>query len=120
MSFLLSWLVLAAAVWVTAELLPSVEVRSFWSALVVAAVFGVLNFFLGWLFFVVFGIVTLGIAWLLSFVTRWLIDAIILTFTDKLIGDFRVESFGSALIAALVMSLLGTIGQGLLAWGGLV
>jgi putative membrane protein len=119
MSFILSWLVLALAVWVTAELMPSVHVRSFKNALIVAAVFGILNFFLGKLFFVFFGVVTLGIAWLLSFVTRWLIDAIILSFTDSLIGDFRVDSFGSALIAAAIMSLLGTAGQWALVLVGL-
>ena len=120
MSFLLSWLVLALAVWATAALMPSVQLRDFPSAVITAAVFGLLNFFLGWLFMVVFGIVTLGIAWLLSFVTRWLIDAILLKLTDSLFEGFHIETFGSALLAALLMSGFGTLGQWLLASLGVV
>lgn len=120
MSFLLTWLVLAVAVWITAEMLPSVEIRSFKNAFIVAAVFGILNFLLGKLIFFVFGLVTFGIAWLLSFVTRWLIDAILLKFTDALLGDFRVQSFGSAMLAAALMSLFGTLGQWLLMLLGLI
>lgn len=120
MSFLLSWLVLAAAVWLTAELLAGVRLKSFSSAIGVAAVFGLLNFFLGWLFMFFFGIVTLGIAWLLSFVTRWLVDAIILKMTDGIFDSFEIEDFGTALLAALLMSGFGTLGQWLLALVGLI
>ncbi|MFB6374941.1 MAG: hypothetical protein ABEN55_17885 [Bradymonadaceae bacterium] len=52
--------------------------------------------------------------------TRWLIDAILLKFTDAMLGDFRVQSFGSALLAALCMSAFGTIGQWLLMLLGVV
>lgn len=120
MSFLLSWLVLAVAVWATAAMLPSVEVRSFPKAIIVAGLFGLMNFFLGWLFLFFFGVITLGIAWLLSFITRWIIDAIFLTFVDSLVDDFKVEGFGSALLAALLMSGFGTIGQWLLMLLGLI
>ena len=82
MGFLLSWLILTVAVWITAAVLPGIHVKSFGDALLVAAVFGVLNFFLGWIFFTVFTVATLGLAWLLAFVTRWIINAIILKITD--------------------------------------
>ena len=120
MSFLLSWLVLAAAVWLTATLLAGVQIKNFSSAIFVAAVFGLLNFFLGWLFMFVFGIVTLGIAWLLSFVTRWFVDAILLKMTDGVIESFEIENFGTALLASLLMSGFGTLGQWLLTLIGLI
>ncbi len=111
MELLLSWLILSFAVWATAALLPGMRVRSFGSAIVVAALFGILNFFLGWLFFTVFTVATLGLAWLFAFITRWIINAIILKITDALTDRLTVDGFGWALGAALVMSALGTLGQ---------
>lgn len=111
MGFLVSWLILAAAVWITAAVLPGFHVKNFGSAVLVAAIFGVLNFFLGWLFFTVFTIATLGLAYLLAFLTRWLINAILLKITDAATDHLTIDSFGWALGGALLMSLLGTAGQ---------
>src|SRR5690606_4450664 len=40
MGILLSWLILTLAVWVTAMVLPGIHVKSFGSAIIVAAIFG--------------------------------------------------------------------------------
>ncbi len=114
MNLLLSWLILSVSVWVTAAILPGIKVRSFGGAIWAAAIFGVLNALLGWLFFTVFAIATLGLAWLLAFLTRWIINAILLSLTGKLTDALEVRSFGSALVGALVMSLVGTFLQWLL------
>ena len=111
MELILSWLILSLAVWVTAMVLPGFHVKSFGSALLVGAVFGVLNFLLGWLLFTIFAIATLGIAWLLAFITRWIIDALLLKLTDALTDHLTIDSFGWALGGALMMSLIGTIGE---------
>lgn len=111
MEFLLSWLILSFAVWATAALLPGMRIKSFPSAILVAALFGILNFFLGWLLFAVFTIGTLGLAWLLAFITRWIINAIILKLTDAMTDHLKIDGFGWALAAAAVMSLLGTVGE---------
>jgi putative membrane protein len=111
MSLILSWLILSLAVWVTAAVLPGFHVKNFGSAMLVAVLFGVLNFFLGWLFFVVFAIATLGLAVLLAFITRWIINAILLTVTDALTDHLTIDSFGWALGGALMMSVLGTAGE---------
>jgi putative membrane protein len=113
MSLVLSWLILSLAVWVTAVVLPGFHVKSFGSALLVAALFGVLNFLLGWLFFAVFTIATLGLAWLLAFITRWIINAIILKITDALTDHLTIDSFAWALGGALMMSAIGTLGEAL-------
>ena len=65
MGLLISWLILSVAVWVTAAVLPGFKVKDFKSAIIVALIFGLLNFFLGWLLFAVFTVATLGLAWLL-------------------------------------------------------
>jgi putative membrane protein len=110
-SLLLSWLILALAVWVTAVVLPGFHVKSFTSAILVAALFGVLNFLLGWLFFAVFTIATLGLALLFAFITRWLINAILLKLVDVLTDHLTIDSFKWALGGALMMSALGTLGE---------
>jgi len=111
MSLLVSWLMLSIAVWITSAVLPGFHVKDFVSAMLVAAIFGILNFLLGWLLFGVFTIVTLGIAYLLAFITRWIIDAILLMLTDRLTDRLKVDSFGWALGGALMMSAIGTAGE---------
>jgi putative membrane protein len=110
-SIILSWLVLSFAVWVTDAVLPGFHVKGVKSALLVAAIFGVLNFLLGWLLFAVFTVVTLGLAWLLAFITRWIINAILLVLTDKLTDHLKIDSFGWALLGSLMMSAIGTLGE---------
>jgi putative membrane protein len=111
MNLILSWLILSFAVWITSALLPGFHVKGVKSALLVAAIFGVLNFLLGWLLFAVFTVATLGLAWLLAFITRWIINAILLVLTDKLTDHLKIDSFGWALGGALMMSAIGTLGE---------
>ncbi len=114
MSLILSWLVLSFAVWLTAVVLPGFHVKSLGSAVVVAAIFGLLNFLLGWLLFALFTVATLGIAWLLAFITRVIINAIILKVTDALTDRLTIDSFGWAIGGALMMSAIGTLGEWLI------
>ena len=111
MTLLISWLILTVAVWATAAVLPGFHVKDFKGALIVSAIFGLLNFLLGWLLFLVFTVATLGLAWLLAFITRWLINALLLKLTDRLTDHLKIDSFGWALGGALVMSLVGTLGE---------
>lgn len=111
MGLVLSWLILSLAVWVTAMVLPGFHLKDGKSALLVAAIFGVLNFFLGWLLFTVFAVATLGLALLLAFITRWIINAILLKITDAVTDHLTIDGFGWALGGALMMSALGTAGE---------
>jgi putative membrane protein len=114
MHFLLSWLILAAAVYVTAAVLPGFHVKGFKSAIWVAALVGVLNFFLFWILFVSLGIVTLGIGFLFGFLTVWVVNAIILKLVDSLTDHLTIDSFGWALGGALMISIIGSIGNHLI------
>ena len=111
MQLILSWLILSFAVWVTDAVLPGFHLKSGKSALLIAAIFGLLNFLLGWLLFVVFAVATLGIGLLLAFITRWIVNAILLVVTDKLTDHLKIDNFGWALGGAFVMSLVGTFGE---------
>lgn len=114
MSIVLSWLVLSVAVWLTAKILPGFEVRSFGSAIGVAAIFGLLNWAVGWFLFLVIGVGTLGLGFLLAFVTRWFVNAILLKVTDAVSDSLKIKSFATALVGGLLMSGLGTAGQWLI------
>lgn len=111
MSLLTSWLILSVSMYLTAVLLPGFHLKSFGKTFVVAAIYGVLNLALGWLLWTVFAIGTLGIAVLLAFVTRVVVNAILLSITDALSDTLKIDSFGWALGGAAVMSVLMTVGE---------
>ena len=113
---LVQWAVLSFAFWVTAKIVPGFRLSGVWNSIVVAAIFGILNFLLGWLLYYGIGILTLGIGlvWVFKFVTHWIVNAILLKLTDALTSRFDVKSFGTAMLGALVMSFLGQLGLYLL------
>lgn len=111
MHILWSWLVLSLAVWLSAVLLPGFEIRGRWGVVKVAALFGILNWALGKLVFVLIGIGTLGLGFLLSFVTRWVVNALLLKLTDALSSSLKIRSFRHALLGALIMSATGTFAE---------
>jgi putative membrane protein len=111
LSLLITWAIMSLAVWLTAEVLPGFHVKSFSSAFLVAAVFGILNALLGGLFFVVLGVLTLGIGFLLAFITRWIVNAILLKVVDAFTDHLKIDSFGWALGGALMISVIGTAGE---------
>lgn len=114
MDLLLSWVVLTVAVLVAAAVVPGFKVRGLGGAVVAAAVFGVLNALIGWVLFVALGLATLGLGFVLAFVTRWVVNAVVLKMTTGLTDKLTIRSFGTALLAALVMSGVGTLGEYLL------
>jgi putative membrane protein len=77
--------------------------------LVVAAAFGIANAFLGRALFVALGIATLGLGFLFSLVTRFVVSALLLMLVDKLSDRLKVKSFGTAVLAALILSVVGTV-----------
>ena len=107
---LLSWVTLAAALWVATELLDGMSIQGdYKSYLAVAALFGILNFFLGKLAFAVLGVATLGLGFLFSFITRLVVDALLLKLADSVSSRLRVRSFGVAIVASLVISLVNAM-----------
>jgi putative membrane protein len=106
MHFILQLLVNAGVLLLLAKIMPSVTIRSYGTAIAVALVIGLLNATVGFLLRLPMNIVTLG---LLSFLVRLLVTAIMIKLTDKLFSGFEVRGFGSALIIAVVMALVGTL-----------
>jgi uncharacterized membrane protein YvlD (DUF360 family) len=102
----LSLLVGAASVSVAGLLLSGVHVKSFRGALIDAALIGVLN----WILPPIVAAVRLPFTLVLGFLSILALDAgILLLVSHFASSDFHVDSFGSALLAALVMSAASMI-----------
>jgi putative membrane protein len=106
---LLTWFLLTISVWLTAAVVPGFKVTGFWGAVKAAAVFGTLNWLLGWFFFVVLSIVTLGIGYILAFITHWVVMAVILKLADKLSTSIEITGFRPALLGALMMTVIDAL-----------
>jgi putative membrane protein len=114
-SLLLSWLVLALSVWVATLAISGVRVRGgAFSYLTIAALFGLLNLFVGQILFFFIGVGTLGLGFVFAFLTRLVVDALMLKATDALSDRLEIRSFGSAFFAALIMSGVGVGAEWLL------
>ena len=100
---------LAITVYALARLLPDVHVKSAGTALVVAVVFSVLNFFLATLIsfvLIVPAILTLG---LLFLILPFVVNAILLWLTDKVLASFKIESLGSLLLSAGAITAVNAV-----------
>jgi putative membrane protein len=106
MHVLLHLAVLALTILVLSWVLPSVRIRSAGTAVVVAIVFSVLNFFLGWLIWVVLFVPALMTLGLLFFFVPFIVNAVMLWLTDKLLANFEIESTGALLVSAVVITLV--------------
>ena len=111
MSIVWSLLILTGAVWVAAAILPGIRVRSFWDAIVVSIIFGLVNFFFGWLLFVFIGLATVGLGFIFSFVTRLVVSALMLMLTNALTDRLDVRGFGWAFAGAFVIAVLSGVAE---------
>ncbi|HOW25169.1 MAG TPA: phage holin family protein [Bacteroidales bacterium] len=106
MRILLRLLISSAVILVTAYILPGVHVDSIWTALLVAVVLALLNFFLRPLLVILtipFTIITLGLFLLV-------INAVIILIADHLIGQrFEVDGFWWALLFSLIISFVNSL-----------
>lgn len=115
MGILLSWLVLTFSFVVASKLIDGFQLKGgLGNQLTVAAVFAILHVLLGRLLFVLIGIGTLGVGFVLAFLTRLVVSAIVLKMTDSVTDKLKVKSFGTAFVAALVMSVTAAVTESVL------
>jgi putative membrane protein len=98
--------VLAVTVFALAHLMPSVRIRSAGTAVVVAVIFSVLNFFLGWLIraaLFVPAVMTLGILFLF---VPFIVNTVLLWLTDKLLASFEIRTFRGLVISSGTITLV--------------
>ncbi|HXT99799.1 MAG TPA: phage holin family protein [Polyangia bacterium] len=103
---LLHLVVLTATVLLLARFLPSVRIKSVGAAIVVALVFSVLNILLGWFIRAVLFVPAVFTFGLLFLFLPFIVNAVLLWLTDKLIKSFEIESIGGLLTSAAVITLV--------------
>jgi putative membrane protein len=106
MSWILQLLVNAGVLLLLAYIHPGVKIKSYGTAIVVALVIGILNATIGLVLRFTLNLVTL---YLLSFIVRLLVSAVVIWLTDKLFSGFELRSFGTAVLVAFVMAIVGTL-----------
>ncbi len=103
--FLLRWLLLAGALLLVASVYPGVRVGGFTSALVAAAVLGLLNTLLRPLLV----LLTLPVTLLTLGLFLFVINALMFWLAAGVLPGFAVAGFGASLIGSLLYSLLGLV-----------
>lgn len=102
MGLIIQILLSAVAVYLSATLLPGVHVKSFWTAILVTIVLGLLNALvkpvLQFLSFPI-TILTLGLF-------LFVINTIIILICSYLVSSFQVNGFWSALLFSIVLSII--------------
>ena len=94
-------LVTAGLLYALASALPGVRLKSYGTAVIVALVYGLLNYFLFWLIALIAFIPMLLSLGLFGLV----INAFLLWLTDKLIDDFEIDSVRTTLIMAVLLTV---------------
>ncbi len=101
-TMILNLLILSVAIFVVANFLPGIYIKGPGTAVIVAVVYSIINFFLGWLFMLLslpLVIITFGL-----FV--FVVNAFLLWITDRMIDDFEINSFGTTLVAAFLITVI--------------
>ena len=99
---LVRWLLMSLSLLLVSYIVPGFFVTGLGAALVAALIFGFLNATLGLVLKILtfpFTILTFGLFW-------FVINAIILELTSMLVSGFLIRSFFSALIGAIVLTLV--------------
>lgn len=102
MKFILKWLLAACALLLVAYLYPGVQVQSFGSAMIAAAVVGIFYTLLRPLLVVLTLPVTVVTLGLFLFV----INALLFWAAARVLDGFEVSGFGAALLGSLIYSTL--------------
>ena len=102
MKLLLTWLLSACALLLVAYLYPGVQVQSFTSALIAAAVIGVFNTLLR----PVLVVLTLPVTVITLGLFLFVINALLFWAAASVLDGFHVTGFGAALLGSLIYSAL--------------
>ncbi|ADB39476.1 phage holin family protein [Spirosoma linguale] len=106
MNLILHLLLDAAVIFGLAYLMPQVDVKNFGTAILIAVLLGLLNFFLGWIIRFPLNLVTF---FLLTGIVRIVVTALILKLIDSFMDSFTIVGFWPALVIALAVAVAGTL-----------
>ncbi|MCU1237817.1 MAG: rane protein of unknown function [Candidatus Solibacter sp.] len=103
--WIVNWLINALALWLVAQIIPGMQIRSYGTALIGTVVIGLVDLTLGpILSFIAFPItfLTLGLF-------RLVINAVLLKLASMFTPGFRIEGFLAALLGSLVLAIVTSV-----------
>ena len=112
--WIVNWLLSALALWLVAQLIPGMQIRSYGTALLATVVIALVDLTIGPILrFIAFPItfLTLGLF-------RLVINALLLKLASLFTPGFRIDGFLAALLGALVLAIVTYLLQNL-AWATL-
>lgn len=101
--------VLAATVLVLSRVVPGVRIRTPGTAVLVAIVFSLLNFFLGWIVRVVLFVPALLTLGLLFVFMSLIVNTVMLWLTDKVLASFEISTRRALLVSSVAITLVNGI-----------
>ena len=102
--FLIHWLVIALALWVTAYILPGVHVGSYQALAIAAIVLGLVNALIR----PILTILTLPITILTLGLFYLVVNGCTFLLASKMVPGFQVDGFWWAVLGALVVSIISS------------
>ena len=105
MRLIVNWIFSALALMIVTYIVPGFYVRSFLTALIAAAIIGIINATLGLILKVLtfpITVLTLGIFWIV-------INALMLEIASAVVPGFLIRSFWSAFVGAILLSLINMV-----------
>ncbi len=106
------WLVTTIGLWIATFVVAGVRATTLGGLLWTALILGLVNTFIRpilWLLTLPLTVLTFGLFTLV-------VNAFTLWLSATMVKNFEIDSFGSALLAAVVMALLGVMGFVLMTW----
>lgn len=100
-----AWLLNSVAVYATSKVLPGVEIKNFWSAIVVAALLAIVNTFLN----PIIQFISLPVTILTLGLFALVINTLMIMLVDQLVEGFEIKNFWWSLLFGLVMSVVSGI-----------
>ena len=105
MKFIANWFLNALALFLVSKILPGIHLAGFWSALVAAAVIGLINALIKPLLL----LLTLPITLITLGLFTFIINALLLLLASSLTPGFKIDGFGTALLASILLSIISTL-----------
>lgn len=103
---LIVWLATVLGLGIATLITPGIEAKSFITFLIAAAVLGLINAFIRpvlWILTAPLSVLTFGLFVLV-------VNALMIMLAAALVPGFEVKGFGNALLAAIIMAVIGVIG----------
>jgi putative membrane protein len=105
--WIVNWLISALALWLVAQIIPGMQLRSYGTALIATVVIALVDIFIGPILrFIAFPstFLTLGLF-------RLVINAILLKLASMFTPGFRIDGFLAALLGSLVLAIVTAVLQ---------